>query len=185
MCCDGACIDTLTPDLLVIGGGIIGINVAREFKRRHPDASVHVLDKEATGTEHSSGRNSGVLHAGFYYTADSHKAAMCREGNALLTAYCLERGLPINRCGKLVVTRSEAELESLDELKRRGDANGVELQVVTVEEARSIEPRAKTVERALFSMKNCTGVRSSLIGRAIRNGVVERVSCLREKEVAW
>ncbi len=143
--------ESTSPDILIIGGGIIGTSVARALKRRYSDASILVLDKEEVGTAHGSGRNSGVLHAGFYYSAESHKAALCREGNRRLTEYCLERGLPMTRCGKLVVTRSEAELAQLDELMRRGEANGVTLEVLTATEARAIEPRAKTVERALFS----------------------------------
>ena len=139
------------PDILVIGGGVIGTSVARALKRRYTDASVWVLDKEQSGHAHGSGRNSGVLHAGFYYHAESHKAAFTREGNRRLTEYCLERGLAINRCGKLVVTRSAADLDQLDELKRRGDANGVPLEVLSAAEAKAIEPRAKTVERALYS----------------------------------
>ena len=141
----------VNSDFLVIGGGVIGISVARELKGRYPDASVHVIDKEASGHAHGSGRNSGVLHAGFYYSAESHKAAFTREGNRRLTEYCLERGLPINRCGKLVVTQVEAELASLDELFRRAALNGVEVVEVDEVQAREIEPRVKTVERALFS----------------------------------
>ena len=169
---------TDTPDILVIGGGIIGTAVARELNRRYVDAQVVVLDKELTGHAHGSGRNSGVLHAGFYYTADSHKAAFTRQGNRRLTEYCLERNLPLNRCGKLVVTRSESELEALDELKRRGEVNGVDLEVLTEAQARAIEPRAKTVERALFSPNTATvdpmAVVEAMQADAISEGVIWR-----------
>ncbi len=109
------------------------------------------MEKEAGWGRHASGRNSGVLHAGFYYAADSLKARLTREGNAQLTRYCVARGLPINRCGKLVVARNAAELAGLDELLRRARANGVTLEAVTAAEARRLEPRVKTCERALFS----------------------------------
>ncbi len=138
-------------DFLVIGAGIIGTNIARELKARHPGASVRVIDKETRPGAHASGRNSGVLHAGFYYTADSLKARFTREGNEALTAYCLDRGIPLNRCGKLVVARNEAEDRMLDELLRRGRANGVRLEEVDAQQAREIEPRAKTWRRAIFS----------------------------------
>lgn len=141
----------MTSDFLVIGGGIIGISVARELKRRYADAQVSVIEKESRLGEHASGRNSGVLHAGFYYTADSLKARFTRDGNAELTQYCEEQGIPLNRCGKLVVAQNEAELASLDELKRRGNANGVRLEEVDERGAREIEPRAITFGRALFS----------------------------------
>jgi len=141
----------MTPDFLVVGGGIIGINIANELKRRFADASVHLIEKEKSGAEHSSGRNSGVLHAGFYYSADSLKARFTRDGNRLLTDYCIEKKIPLNRCGKLVVAQKEADLTYLDELLRRGKKNGVELQEITEDEAKKIEPRAITVQRAIFS----------------------------------
>ena len=140
-----------TSDFLVVGAGVIGINIARELKRRHPDASITVLEKEPRTGEHASGRNSGVLHAGFYYTADSLKAKFTRDGNRALTEYCDEKGIFLHKCGKLVVAATEEEDRLIDELLTRGRNNGVELQEVTAEEAREIEPRAKTLRRAIFS----------------------------------
>jgi L-2-hydroxyglutarate oxidase LhgO len=145
-----------TTDFLVVGGGIIGISIARELRRRHADLSVTVLEKEPACGRHASGRNSGVLHAGFYYSADSLKARFTRDGNAALKAYCEERGLPLNRCGKLVVAKSAAEHPQLDELLRRGAANGVALESVTEAEAKRIEPRVKTCERAIWSPNTAT-----------------------------
>lgn len=139
------------PDVLVIGGGVIGVNLAREAKRRHSAMRVTVLEKESALASHASGRNSGVLHAGFYYTADSLKARFTRDGNRELTAYCTERGLRIRRCGKLVVARDASELAGLDELSRRAERNGVELHRISESEARDIEPRVRTHESALYS----------------------------------
>ncbi|HSD97203.1 MAG TPA: FAD-dependent oxidoreductase, partial [Sulfuricaulis sp.] len=101
--------------------------------------------------QHASGRNSGVLHAGFYYTADSLKARFTRDGNAELTQYCEAHDIPLNRCGKLVVVQSEAEHPFLDELLRRGRANNVSLDEIDERTAREIEPRAVTCGRAIFS----------------------------------
>lgn len=140
-----------SSDFLVIGGGVVGVNIALQAKRHFPDSSVTLIDKEATCGEHASGRNSGVLHAGFYYTADSLKARLTKEGNKRLTDYCLERGLAINRCGKLVVAKNADELPVLDELLARAERNGVVLQSITDVEAREIEPRVRTFRRALFS----------------------------------
>jgi L-2-hydroxyglutarate oxidase LhgO len=140
-----------SADFLIIGAGIIGMTLALELKRRHRDASITVLEKETQLGFHASGRNSGVLHAGFYYTANSLKARFTRDGNHRLTQYCLERGLPINRCGKLVVARNEQELLGLDELHRRGRINEVELEMISLAAAREIEPRVKTLDRALWS----------------------------------
>jgi len=92
-----------------------------------------------------------VLHAGFYYDPGSLKARFTVQGNRQLTSFCEARGLPINRCGKLVVARNARDLAALGELVRRGRANGVALEPVTADEARALEPRAKTFERALFS----------------------------------
>ena len=138
-------------DFVVIGGGIVGINVAREIKKRFHGAKVLLIEKEEECARHASGRNSGVLHAGFYYTADSLKAKFTRLGNRLLTEYCEKKKLAIRRCGKLVVAKSAGELPQLDELVRRAQANGVDLSIVTEAKARQIEPRVKTFERALFS----------------------------------
>ena len=138
-------------DFLVIGGGVIGINIARELKKRHHGSSVVVLEKEPDCGYHASGRNSGVLHAGFYYTADSLKARFTKRGNRLLTEYCERKNLNINKCGKLVVAKDENDLEYLDELVRRGNKNEIDLQEITEQEAKEIEPRVKTHQRALFS----------------------------------
>lgn len=140
-----------TTDFLVVGGGIVGLTLALELKRRYADADVTLLEKEPACGLHASGRNSGVLHAGFYYTADTLKARFTREGNRQLTTYCAERGLPLVRCGKLVVAKDAGDLPGLDELRRRGETNGVPLEALTADEARRIEPSVRTYEHALFS----------------------------------
>ncbi len=145
-----------TTDYLVVGGGIVGISIARELRRRNPERSVTVLEKERACGLHASGRNSGVLHAGFYYTADSLKAKFTRDGNRALAEYCQARRLPLNRCGKLVVARTAADHPQMDELLRRGAANGVELASIDEAEARRIEPRVKTCERAIWSPTTAT-----------------------------
>jgi (S)-2-hydroxyglutarate dehydrogenase len=139
-----------TADLLVIGGGIVGLAAALEAKRRGRGRRVVVLEKEPAVARHASGRNSGVLHAGLYYAPGGLKARFTREGCARLTDYCLERGLPINRCGKLIVATEPAEQVTLDELLRRGRANGVELHEVDEAAARELEPAARVRDRAVW-----------------------------------
>lgn len=141
----------LESDFLIIGGGIMGLSIARELRKRFHGSSVVLIEKEDHCGEHASGRNSGVLHAGFYYTADSLKARFTRDGNRALTNYCETHGLKINKCGKLVVAQNEREWEALNELMRRAEVNGVDLQAIDQKEAESIEPRVKTLGRALFS----------------------------------
>lgn len=167
-----------TCDFLIIGGGVIGLCLALEASRRNPASRITIIEKEAKCGFHASGRNSGVLHAGFYYTADSLKARFTRDGNRALTSYCQERGLRINRCGKLVVARDAADLPGLDELLRRAQANGVELHAISSREALEIEPRVKTFERALFSPStssiNPGEVMASLLNDAVAAKVTVR-----------
>src|SRR5918996_580527 len=111
-----------TTDFLIVGGGTIGINIARGLKRAFADCKVVLIEKEADCGLHASGRNSGVLHAGFYYSPDSLKARFTRQGNLLLTQYCMDKKLPINKCGKLVVARNARDHGYLDELLRRARA---------------------------------------------------------------
>ncbi|HEY3517013.1 MAG TPA: L-2-hydroxyglutarate oxidase [Gammaproteobacteria bacterium] len=145
-----------TCDFLIIGGGVIGLSIARELRRRQRTARIVLLEKESFCGAHSSGRNSGVLHAGFYYTPDSLKAKLTRLGNERLTAYCEAKRIALNRCGKLVVAKDAADLASLAELLRRGRANGIDLEELSAADAREIEPRVKTHERALFSPRTST-----------------------------
>jgi len=117
-------------DFVVAGAGIVGVNVAAVLRQRLPAARILVVDKEAVLGEHASGRNSGVLHAGFYYAPGSLKAQMTRRGNVFLTDYCTRHGLPLRPCGKLVVAQGESDLAGLDMLFQRGTANGVPLEEV-------------------------------------------------------
>lgn len=162
-------------DFLVVGAGIIGINIALELKRKYKDSAVIVLEKEKKPGMHASGRNSGVLHAGFYYTEDSMKARFCTQGNKALTEYCHEKSLPINRSGKLVVTNGYEQEVMLDELLSRAIINGVELFKIDEQEAREIEPKVVTYGSALFSPNTSTvspaHVISSLVDDAIDAGI--------------
>jgi (S)-2-hydroxyglutarate dehydrogenase len=130
----------------VVGAGIIGLAVARRLGELAPDAAVTVLEKEPDVALHQTGRNSGVVHAGLYYSPGSLKARLCRRGAELLRAYCAERGLPLEECGKLVVAVDSSELDRLRELERRGTANGVPgLRWVEGDDLRAIEPAAAGV----------------------------------------
>jgi len=163
-------------DYLIIGAGIIGVNIAKELSTRYPNKTIVVIDKEGKEGEHASGRNSGVLHAGFYYTSDSLKAKFTRDGNAAMTSYCEENNLPIRKCGKLVVAQSDSELQVLDELLHRAKMNGVSLEKITEEEARKIEPRVKTIKYALFSPTTSTVdpklIINSMVKDAVDSGVI-------------
>lgn len=165
-------------DFLIIGGGIIGISIARELKKRFHGSQVVLIEKENQYGAHASGRNSGVLHAGFYYSSESLKAKFTRIGNQRLTEFCDSRKLKINKCGKLVVAKNRAELKWIDELLDRAKKNGVPLEDISEKEAKSIEPRARTCERALFSPTTSSvdpiQVMQAIADDAIREGVTLR-----------
>ena len=133
-------------DIAVVGGGILGLAVARELKRRRPGATVVVLERERAVAQHQSGHNSGVVHAGIYYAPNSLKARLCVEGARELYGYCEERGIPFERRGKLIVARHEGELAPLDELERRGRENRVPgLRRLDAHGLRELEPHARGV----------------------------------------
>jgi len=141
----------VTCEYLVIGAGIVGLAIARELSMLDPQARVVVVDKENRVGMHGSGRNSGVLHAGFYYAPDSLKASLTRDGNVLLREFLAQHNVAVRECGKVVVASNENQLSSLGELARRGIANGVELYAIDEKELRDLEPRARTFDRALWS----------------------------------
>ncbi|MGP2657492.1 L-2-hydroxyglutarate oxidase [Malaciobacter sp. WC5094] len=143
-------------DYLIIGAGIIGLNIAKNLKQRFPQNKILVIEKEDEVGFHSSGRNSGVLHAGFYYTANSLKAKFTKEGNAALKEFVKSRGLQINECQKVVVAVSDEEVEGLKELKRRGEVNGVELHWLDEEELAELYPNIKTHKKALLCPSTAT-----------------------------
>src|SRR6266540_3208859 len=140
-----------TGDIAIVGGGIVGLATARELLRRRPGARLVVLEKERAIGRHQTGHNSGVIHSGIYYTPGSLKARSCVAGSAALMRYCEERGIPFERSGKVIVVLDESELDRLDELHRRGTANGVPgLEMIGPERLREIEPHVAGV-RALWS----------------------------------
>ncbi len=137
-------------DILIAGAGIIGLTVARELVHQGCD-DILIIEKEEDVAKHASGRNSGVLHAGIYYTPDTLKAKSCLNGNFLMRAYCREKSLPILETGKVIVARNEAEIPVLQELERRATANGAKVELVDERRLQEIEPHAKTCKVALYS----------------------------------
>jgi len=141
----------VTYDLAIIGAGILGLGTARELLKRHPDLKVVVLDKEPSIGVHQTGHNSGVIHSGIYYAPGSLKAKLCVQGSREMYAFCAERGIPTDRCGKVIVAVTEDELPRLENLYQRGTANGVQgLEMIGPERLREIEPYCVGV-KALWS----------------------------------
>jgi (S)-2-hydroxyglutarate dehydrogenase len=128
-------------DLAVVGGGILGLAVARELTRRRPGLSAAVLEAAPTVASGQTGANSGVIHAGIYYAPGSLKARLCVEGAREMYEFCDAHGIRYDRCGKVIVARDESELPALDELERRGRANEVpDLRRLSAAELREVEP---------------------------------------------
>jgi L-2-hydroxyglutarate oxidase len=133
-------------DIAIVGGGIVGLAVARELIKRHPQAAVCVLEREAEIGTHQTSHNSGVVHAGVYYQPGSLKARLCVEGARELYAYCEEHGIASERCGKLIVATDATELARLEELERRGRANSVPgLRRIDAAGIEQIEPHARGI----------------------------------------
>lgn len=147
--------------------------MAYNLKKFFPKANICIVEKENNIGYHASGRNSGVLHAGFYYSPHSLKAKFTKDGNLELKSYCESRGLKIKKSGKVVVAKSEEELEILYELKRRGDSNGVETYLITEKDLKEIEPIAKTYKYALWS-PNTAVVDPSEILQSLKNDLLKQ-----------
>lgn len=138
-------------DVVVIGGGIVGLATAYRLIEARPDLRIAILEKEDELATHQSGHNSGVLHAGLYYAPGSLKARLCKEGKAALEAFATAHDIPFERCGKLVVALDESELDRLAALRERATANGVPgLEEVGPERIRELEPHAAGI-RGLWS----------------------------------
>jgi L-2-hydroxyglutarate oxidase LhgO len=138
-------------ELLVIGGGVIGFSIGIAFLDRYPGKKVVLVDKESSIGKHASGRNSGVLHAGFYYSPESLKAKFCRDGNLALRKLAKKHKIHVREVGKVVVARNPEENLRLDLLYERGTQNGVELEIIDASLLSNFEPLAKTTERFLWS----------------------------------
>jgi L-2-hydroxyglutarate oxidase LhgO len=128
---------------IIVGGGVVGLGVALEITRRFPRSRLLVLEKEDRVARHQSGHNSGVIHSGVYYKPGSMKARLCVTGAAAMVEFCREHGIAHDVCGKVIVATHADELARLEELRQRGEANGLTgLRLIGPEELREIEPHA-------------------------------------------
>lgn len=144
-------------DYVIIGAGIIGISLGIELLTQKPTKKILIIDKETRPGVHASGRNSGVLHAGFYYSPDSLKAKFCKQGNLELKKFCNTNNLEVKETGKVVVCQDKKDVTRLMNLFERGIANGVEIELLESKELSRIEPAAQTVDKFIWSPTTAVG----------------------------
>ena len=134
-------------NVVIIGGGVVGLGVALEITRRFPRLRLLLLEKEDRVARHQSGHNSGVIHSGIYYKPGSMKARLCVAGAAAMVEFCSEHGIAHNVCGKVIVASHAEELPRLEELRKRGEANGLTgVRLIGPEELSEIEPHASGLQ---------------------------------------
>lgn len=138
-------------DYLIVGSGIVGLTVAHELKIRFPSAKICVLDKESSAGVHASGRNSGVLHSGIYYSSDTLKAKVCAAGARRMVDFAREHSIPFSKSGKVIVATSEKDLPIVDRLLKNAAENGIRAWRINEKELREIEPYAAHGPAAIYS----------------------------------
>jgi L-2-hydroxyglutarate oxidase LhgO len=140
----------LKSDILIIGGGVIGLSLGISIQKKFPKNKIIIIEKEKKIAEHASGRNSGVIHSGIYYPADSLKAKFTKIGNEFWTNYCFESNLLIDHCGKVIVAKSESDLSVMNLLYERAISNGIDVKLIDNYELKQIEPKSKTFLKAIY-----------------------------------
>lgn len=138
-------------DYLIVGAGIVGLTVAHELKARFPSAQIGVLDKESSPGMHASGRNSGVLHSGIYYSSDTLKAKVCAVGARRMRDFAREHAIPCLKSGKVIVATSEKDLPTIERLLRNASENEIRSWRIDAKELREIEPHAAQAVAAIYS----------------------------------
>ncbi len=136
-------------DILIIGGGIVGLATAHALCQRYPDKHITLLEKEPTLAYHQTGRNSGVLHSGIYYKPNSLKAINCRTGKQMMEDFCEREGISFRRVGKVIVATDEKELGPMNNLLARGQANGVQCEMIGRERLLELEPHVLNAIQAI------------------------------------
>jgi L-2-hydroxyglutarate oxidase len=132
--------------VIIVGGGIIGLATAYQFLQRYPDRSVLVLEKEPAVGQHQTGHNSGVLHSGIYYKPGSLKARNGRSGKEAMERFCEREEIPYDICGKVIVAVTDDEIPRLERIQDRGQQNGVRCEIIGPERLRELEPHAAGVQ---------------------------------------
>jgi L-2-hydroxyglutarate oxidase LhgO len=137
-------------DCVIVGAGIVGLSTAQELLKRHPNLTIAIVEKEERAGVHASGRNSGVMHCGIYYGADTLKAKVCAAGAARIRDFAIEHNINYDRSGKLVLATSVAQLPTVERLLKNARDNGIAAESITAEQAAKIEPYAAPAVAAIY-----------------------------------
>jgi L-2-hydroxyglutarate oxidase len=166
-------------DVVVVGGGIIGLATAWQLIQQHPNLRIVLLEKEATLASHQTGRNSGVIHSGIYYMPGSLRAKNCRAGKLALQEFCTNYGVSWERTGKVIVATDESQIPAMERIYERGQQNGVECEIIDAERLAEIEPHAAGV-RAIHvpesGIVDYPGMCQALAAQLSQHGVEIRLS---------
>ena len=160
-------------DFIVIGGGIIGSSVAMQLSKKFKDSKIAIMEKEKSLAMHQSGHNSGVIHAGVYYSPGSLKAKFCTQGNAAIREFCDENGLRYEMCGKLIVATTNAELERMEGIWNKSGENGLERSRLDAKELRELEPNISGLGGIFFPSSGITDyakITATMVDRFKENG---------------
>jgi L-2-hydroxyglutarate oxidase LhgO len=163
----------LTFDFVIIGAGIVGLTVASEIVKRHPKATVAILEKESAPGLHASGRNSGVLHCGIYYGSDTLKAKVCAEGARRMVAYAEAEGIAVNRCGKVIIATTEAQLPTVERLMANARDNNILAERIDAQQLKEIEPFAASGPAAIYCPSTAV-IDSAVVLARIKDKLVQQ-----------
>ncbi|MFW2380631.1 MAG: L-2-hydroxyglutarate oxidase [Acidimicrobiales bacterium] len=164
-------------DIVVVGGGIVGLATAHQLLHQQPSLQVTVVEKEPSVAVHQTGHNSGVLHSGIYYKPGSRKALLATSGRAAMVAFCEEHGIAHDVCGKVIVATQDLDLSRLDVLEERAQANGVAARRITAAELSELEPHAAGIAGLHVPAAGITDY--SKVCQAMENQIVERGGTVR------
>ena len=171
-------------DLIILGAGITGLSIARQQLINDPACKTLIIEKERTVGMHASGRNSGVLHSGIYYPSNTLKAKFCSEGRKLMEKYCQEYGLPIQKCGKVIVPQTQDQDEILDTLQRRSKLNGAKTSIISEDELKKVEPEVYSISsRALYSPQTSVVDPDAILKNLVANLLNKNVEFAYEEHI--
>lgn len=164
-------------DVAIIGGGIVGLATAYRLGEQFSDLKITVLEKEPAVAEHQTGHNSGVLHTGIYYKPGSLKATNCRAGKLAMQSFCETQGIDYDICGKVIVALDESELPALERIFERGQANGVNCEIIGRERLHELEPHAAGIQAIHVPEAGIVNYRQ--VCRRLAEIIVERGGCVQ------